>query len=178
MGTATGDIVYQFDCNNDGTYEYIFQQHHIILYQKRFVRLCKFRTYTVKVRVTRQGVSATCTNTITVKSPPVVDIKARQSGSGTYSNGPITIDTIQKLICSGQRLMPLPALRPRLVRKQSIFRTNTETTGNLFTDKSYTITCSNGAGGTDSDSVIVNVSDPTLFVAFSADKTSAVSLTE
>jgi len=176
-GTATGDIVYQFDCNNDGTYEYISSATSYNPYTRS--DLCDYAnsgTYTVKVRVTRQGVSATCTNTVTVKSPPVVDIKARQSGSGTYSNGPITIGYNSKadLQWTATNATSCIASGDWSGSKASS-GTNTETTGNLFTDKSYTITCSNGAGGTDSDSVIVNVSDPTLFVAFSADKTSGSS---
>jgi len=176
-GTATGDIVYQFDCNNDGTYEYISSATSYNPYTRS--DLCDYAnsgTYTVKVRVTRQGVSATCTNTVTVKSLPVVDIKARQSGSGTYSNGPITIGYNSKadLQWTATNATSCIASGDWSGSKASS-GTNTETTGNLFTDKSYTITCSNGAGGTDSDSVIVNVSDPTLFVAFSADKTSGSS---
>ena len=176
-GTATGDIVYQFDCNNDGTYEYTSSATSYNPYTRS--DLCDYAnsgTYTVKVRVTRQGVSATCTNTVTVKSPPVVDIKARQSGSGTYSNGPITIGYNSKadLQWTATNATSCIASGDWSGSKASS-GTNTETTGNLFTDKSYTITCSNGAGGTDSDSVIVNVSDPTLFVAFSADKTSGSS---
>ena len=176
-GTATGDIVYQFDCNNDGTYEYTSSATSYNPYTRS--DLCDYAnsgTYTVKVRVTRQGVSATCTNTVTVKSLPVVDIKARQSGSGTYSNGPITIGYNSKadLQWTATNATSCIASGDWSGSKASS-GTNTETTGNLFTDKSYTITCSNGAGGTDSDSVIVNVSDPTLFVAFSADKTSGSS---
>ena len=113
-----------------------------------------------------------CINT----TPPTVNIKARPSGSGTYSDGPININYNTK---ADLRWTVTDATSCTASGDWSGSKTasgtTTETTANLTANKTYTITCSNGVGGTDSDSVTVNVGDPTLFVAFSADKTSGSS---
>lgn len=110
-----------------------------------------------------------CINT----TPPTVNIKARPSGSGTYSDGPININYNTK---ADLRWTVTDATSCTASGDWSGSKTasgtTTETTANLTANKTYTITCSNGVGGTDSDSVTVNVGDPTLSIVFSANKTS------
>jgi uncharacterized repeat protein (TIGR01451 family) len=86
-GSATGNIVYQFDCTNDGTYDYTSSATSTNPFTRS--NLCDYAsagTYTVKARVTRQGVSTTCTDTVTVSAPPTPTVScalAANPNSGT-----------------------------------------------------------------------------------------------
>ena len=86
-GSATGNIVYQFDCTNDGTYDYTSSATSTNPFTRS--NLCDYAsagTYTVKARVTRQGVSTTCTDTVTVSAPSTPTVScalAANPNSGT-----------------------------------------------------------------------------------------------
>ena len=69
-GTAIGTIVYEFDCTNDGTWEYTSVPTATDPYT--IVDLCDYAsagTYTARVRATRGGLTANDTTTITVSAP-------------------------------------------------------------------------------------------------------------
>ena len=69
-GTATGNIVYRFDCTNNGTWEHTSAATTTDPYS--FDDFCDYTTdstYTAKVQVTRDGLTATDTTTITVSAP-------------------------------------------------------------------------------------------------------------
>jgi len=69
-GTATGDIIYKFDCTNDGTWELTTTQSGETY---TAVDLCNYPsagTYTAKVQVTRQGLVAEDTADIAVVATP------------------------------------------------------------------------------------------------------------
>lgn len=66
-GTATGSIVYKFDCTNNGTWEHTSSATTTDPY--RINNLCDYATaniYTAKAQVTRGGLTAECPVTITV----------------------------------------------------------------------------------------------------------------
>ncbi len=66
-GTATGNIVYKMDCTNNGTWEHTSSS--ITTDPYTVANLCDYvsaGTYTVKVQVTRQGIVASDTTTVTV----------------------------------------------------------------------------------------------------------------
>lgn len=65
-GTAEGEITYKFDCENDGDWDYVGNSYSEI---KTVVNLCDYEkdgTYTAKVKVYRDGLTATDTDTIYV----------------------------------------------------------------------------------------------------------------
>ncbi len=69
-GTATGQISYRFDCTGDGSFE-----HEVTNSSESYtaVDVCTYAetgSYTAKVLVEREGVSAEATATITVTAPP------------------------------------------------------------------------------------------------------------
>ncbi len=73
-GTATGPITYQFDCTNDGSFEFTQTTS-----SNPFVAvdLCDYPnqgTFTARVQVTRQSLTAQATTTITVESPPTLNL--------------------------------------------------------------------------------------------------------
>lgn len=74
-GNAIGNIVYQFDCTNDGSFEYTSAATPNTTYTATDV--CNYAsqgTYTAKVLVTRDGLTATATTTINVSAPPTLTI--------------------------------------------------------------------------------------------------------
>ncbi len=77
-GTATGTINYKFDCTNDGSWDYIFD--NISDNPKTVVDACNYAsatTYTAKVRVERDVANpAEATATITVTAAPDFTISA------------------------------------------------------------------------------------------------------
>ena len=92
-GTATGTIVYQFDCTNNGSWEYTSSATSSNPYTRS--NLCDYTSagiYTAKVKVTRAGVSATCTDSIVVEEQeedePSCSISANPTSitQGNYSN--------------------------------------------------------------------------------------------
>jgi PKD repeat protein len=73
-GTATGNIRYRFDCNNDGVWE---SDNTVTSDSYAKTDLCSYTTtgiYTAKVEATREGLVATNTTTITVNSLPQYNV--------------------------------------------------------------------------------------------------------
>ncbi|MBI2632992.1 MAG: DUF2341 domain-containing protein [Parcubacteria group bacterium] len=105
-GTATGPITYQFDCTNDGVYEFTTTTSTLSYTATDLCNYTATGISTASVSVTRQGIVAKETTVITVNNAPPtlsvalvatpssgtellndVDLKATVSGSAT---GPIT----------------------------------------------------------------------------------------
>lgn len=151
-GTAIGSINYKFDCQNDGSWEYVF--YNVADNPKTVVDACDYLsggTYNAKVyaeRGTADPVWAQATISVS-SSWPTVDIKA--SGS----DGPITIsyNTPATLSWNSANTDYCYASNDWTGSKS---KSGSETTGNLISSKTYTLTCS-GTGGSASDSVMVNV---------------------
>jgi len=86
-GTATGNIGYQFDCTNNGSWE---ADTTISNTSYTATDLCNYSsagTYTAKARVTRSGITAENTTTITVSSSCTDDCSSSQTQtqcSGNY----------------------------------------------------------------------------------------------
>jgi hypothetical protein len=92
-GTATGSITYRFDCTNDGTYEFTTTTS---TNPYTAVDLCNYSapgTFTARVRVTRQNVSAENTTTITATQVfYTLSVSKSGSGDGTITSSPAGIN--------------------------------------------------------------------------------------
>ncbi|MFQ5640655.1 MAG: plastocyanin/azurin family copper-binding protein, partial [bacterium] len=69
-GTTSGDITYKFDCTNDGTFEHTFTTASDFYTAIDVWTYNDPGTYTAKVVVERDGMTAQATTTITVAAPP------------------------------------------------------------------------------------------------------------
>jgi uncharacterized repeat protein (TIGR01451 family) len=153
-GTAAGTINYKFDCTNDGNWDYTF--YNISDNPKTVVDACNYTyagTYIAKVYVERGGANpAEDIVAIQVQSnpAPTVDLKANSS------DGPITINynTSANLTWTSTNATSCTASGSWSGTKAV---SGSESTGNLTSSRTYTITCT-GPGGTVSDSVTVNIS--------------------
>ena len=151
-GTASGSIIYFFDCQNDGNWEKTETRNET---SYTVSNLCHYSTagnYTAKVRVQREGLSAENTVQINVNScpnAPTVNIKANGS------DGPITINynnsaTLSWTSTNANSCQASGGWSGNKVTSSS------ESTGNLTNSQAFTLTCT-GAGGSVSDSVTINV---------------------
>jgi uncharacterized repeat protein (TIGR01451 family) len=161
-GNTTGLINYRFDCTNDGTFEYTF--NNITETTRTVVDACSYGTggtYNARVEVTRGTETAWAVATISINSPAVsVDIKANSS------DGPVTISY------SGTVNLSWTSINANTCVASgdwsgSKYIAASETTGNITAQRTYTITCT-GAAGTASDSVTVYVGSASLFAYLSA----------
>lgn len=87
-GTATGNIQYQFDCDNNGSYEYDFTSA-----SGSEVRSCSYATpgtKTIRVRVTRQGVSSSNTTMVTALALGTIQVVSNLPTMWTINPGPYT----------------------------------------------------------------------------------------
>jgi len=163
-GTASGEVIYFFDCTNDGVWEKTITSGNSIYTASDICDYSSAGNYTAKIRVQREGLSAENTTQINVQncySAPSVDIKANGY------DGPITIsyNDSAELTWTSQNADSCTALGAWSGSKPT---SGSEATGNLIYSKTYTITCS-GSGGSDSDSVTINIgSQPTLYVDLEA----------
>ena len=152
-GNASGNITYYFDCTNDGTWEKIVTNasQSYIAYD-----VCNFGSvgnYTVKIRVENQSVSAEDTENINVyscNSAPTVDLRV----NGYDDSVTIPYNTAATLSWSSNNANYCSA-SGNWSGAKSI--SGSESTGNLTASRSYTLTCT-GSGGSNTDSVTVNVS--------------------
>ena len=150
-GSATGSIVYQFDCTNNGTWEHTTSAISSNPYTAS--NLCDYTsagTYTVKARVTRQGVSATCTDTVTVveEDEPTCSIYANPETitQGNYSN--LNWSSSNATSCYASNAW---SGNKSLSGNQSVSPSSTST---------YTLTCYNSnSGHSDTCSTTVAVND-------------------
>ncbi len=69
-GTATGSIQYQFDCNNTGPYDFTTTTTVNPFTTAAICNYTAAGSYPTRVTITRQGVSATASNTVVVVTPP------------------------------------------------------------------------------------------------------------
>ena len=120
------------------------------------------KTYTYTISCTGAGGTANDSVSAIVQTPaPTVDIKANSS------DGPVTIDynTSATLFWTSTNATSCTAAGDWTGAKAT---GGFESTGNLISSKTYTITCT-GSGGSATDSVIVNVSPRlTLYAALEA----------
>lgn len=97
---------------------------------------------------------------LNITSPPLptTDIKARPTGIGSYSDGPITINynTAADLQWTSTNATSCTASNAWSGAKAT---SGTESTGNLTSSKTYTLTCT-GPGGSASDTLTINVNSP------------------
>jgi len=166
-GTASGNINYFFDCTNDGLWEKIISSYNSSYIASHLCSYSSLGTYTAKVRVEREGLSAENTTQINVYSCstlPTVDIKANNS------DGPIAIpyNSSANLTWNSTDVDSCQASGDWSGSKPI---SGSESTGNLTSSKTYTITCSN-SGGSASDSVAVNISQSTFSLSLSANPSS------
>lgn len=152
-GTALGPITYKFDCTNDGIYEGVFNN---ITETTKTYSSCAYAaagSYTAKVYAERDVLNAEATVAIAVGDPggpPVVSITANPgtvdyNTSSTLSWSVVNADTCTAL---GDALGDWSGLKNPVSGSQP--------TGNLISDKTYTLTCT-GPKGTGSKSVTVQV---------------------
>ncbi len=171
-GTAQGTINYRFDCTDDGTWDYVF--NNISTNPRTVADACDYASagnYTARVYVERDtATAAQDTIVIGVTEPepkPTVDLKVNNS------QGPITIphnssatlswNTANANNCSASG--GWSGARPT---------SGSTSTGSLTSSTTFTLTC-NGPGGSTSDNVTVNVaSQPTLSVNLEAIPSSGI----
>jgi hypothetical protein len=151
-GTASGEIIYFFDCTNDGVWERTITSNDSVYTASDICNYSSAGDYTAKVRVQRDGLSAENTTQVNAQScynAPSVDIKANGS------DGSITIsyNSSANLTWTSQNVDSCYASNAWSGTKST---SGSESTGNLTSSKTYNITCS-GSGGSVSDNVIVNV---------------------
>ncbi|MCX6759339.1 MAG: hypothetical protein NT012_02135, partial [Candidatus Nealsonbacteria bacterium] len=155
-GTAAGSITYYFDCRNDGSWDKIYTTYTNWNDSYTAYNLCSYSsidTYTAKVRVETGGLTAEDTVSINSYScnayTPTVNIKANGS------NGPITIpyNSSANLTWTSENADSCYASNAWSGTKST---SGSQSTGNLTSSKTYTITCT-GSDGSASDSVTVNV---------------------
>lgn len=165
-GDAAGPITYRFDCTSDGFWDRTETSNNTSF---TAVGLCNYSSagnYIASVRIDRENLSfegkvaiiATSTTTV-----PTVDLKINGF------DGTISLDSgaIATLSWTSSNATSCSASGNWSGSKGL---SGSESTGNLYSGHSYTISCS-GAGGTATDSVAVNVSQPqtqTLFVSLEA----------
>ena len=153
-GTATGDITYYFDCTDNGTWDEIETSSRTSYTAYRICDYSSVGDYTAKVKVEREDEVDTDRESIDVYScqdEPSVNIKANGS------NGPITIDYDDSatLTWTSSNADSCYASRDWSGNKSA---SGSQSTGRLTSSKTYKITCE-GPGGSDSDSVTVEVED-------------------
>jgi len=170
-GTASGEITYFFDCTNDGSWEKTITSGNTIYTASDLCNYSSAGNYTAKVRVQREGLSAENTTQIAVQScctAATVNIKANNS------DGPITIsyNSAANLSWTSQNADSCTASGAWSGTKSI---SGSESSGNLTSAKSYTITCSNSCGQA-ADTVTVYIeSQPNLSVSLSANPNSGCS---
>lgn len=85
-GTATGSIWYQIDCTSDGTYDFEYLNTTDPFTTPN---ICSYSggTHTARLKVTRQGITATKTTTVTVNSAPSITINSTTITASPYGDG-------------------------------------------------------------------------------------------
>jgi len=151
-GTASGEIIYFFDCTNNGIWERTITSGDSVYTASDLCDYSSAGNYTAKVRVQREGLSAENTTQINVQScynAPSVDIKANGSDSLII----IPYNSSANLTWTSQNVDSCTASNAWSGSKST---SGSQSTGNLTSSKTYNITCS-GPGGSASDSIIVDV---------------------
>ena len=166
-GTAIGPINYKFDCQSDGTWEYIF--NGVSDNPKLVSNACDYPiggTYNAKVYAERGAAEpAWAQATILISSPtPVVDLKINGS------DGPITIPYNTSAILSWTSLNVTNCYASGDWSGEKP-TSGSQSTGNLTASKTYILTCY-GPSGSTSDNVTVYVTSPTLSVSLSVNPSS------
>ena len=151
-GTAKGNVTYYFDCTNNGTWNRIYTSWGSSYTASKICSYPSVGNYTARIQVEREGQLASTTRTINVYScteSSAVNIKANGS------NGPITIpyNSSANLSWTSSNADSCYASNGWSGTKAT---SGSQSTGNLTSSRTYTITCQ-GFGGSSSDSVVVNI---------------------
>jgi len=85
-GTATGTIIYEFDCDNSGSYDTYNTSSNTMYTQYNLCDYSTAGTHTARVRVTRNGLTATDTVNVSVTTPT-------PTASGTLTSTNVTSDS-------------------------------------------------------------------------------------
>jgi hypothetical protein len=155
-GNVSGNTTYYFDCTNDGSWEKIITSSSNSYTASDLCNYSSVGTYTVKVRVENQGVSAEDTENINILScgsTPTVNLTA----NGVDGSVTIPYNTAANLSWTSNNANSCSASGNWSGNKAI---SGSESTGNLTSSQGYTITCT-GSNGSNSDSVTVNVSSVT-----------------
>jgi len=187
-GTATGSIYYTFYCNRIDTGTNITPGYayrtSVPINSETFTPpagICDYvyanpGVYLAKVIVERGSAAAEERSTMFISTAPPavpsVDIEARPTGLGIYSDGPINISfnagiDLQWTVTSADSCTAYDGW------SGTKNTSGTESVANITSRRIFTLTC-NGPGGTSSDSVIVNVDQPSFSVNLSANPSSGV----
>ncbi len=95
-GTATGNIIYKFDCTDSTIWNHTSSATSNDPYTA--ANLCDYSSegnYTIKAEVTREGITATCQNTVTVSAVPTLFCSLSSnpsSGTAPLNNVDLTAD--------------------------------------------------------------------------------------
>lgn len=162
-GTAKGNIVYSFDCTNNGTWDYTSSATSANPYTKS--DLCDYATagtYTIKAKVTRNGVTATCNDTIVVNSAPNVScaisanptsILDGQSSTLNWTSSNATSCTASDAWSNSKPLSGTKSVSPKH-------------------NSTYTLTCSGPGGSATCSASVAVTSNPAPTCSISANPTS------
>ena len=151
-GAASGDTTYYFDCTNDGSWERIITQNSTSYTASDVCSYNSSGSFTAKVRVERQGITAE--NTASVNpytcndNSPTVDLRINGSDGSVY----VAYNNSANLSWTSSNANTCYASGDWYGTKNT---SGSESTGNITSSKSYTLTCT-GSGGTSSDTVSVN----------------------
>jgi len=151
-GDATGDITYYFDCTNDGNWEKIYTSSNTSYTASNLCNYSASGSYTAKVRVQRQGVSAENTIQFSLQNcctAPTVDLKINSSDNQVN----VSYNASAVLSWTSSNANSCSASGGWSGTKAT---SGSESTGNLTSAHSYTITCSNSCGSA-ADTVTVYV---------------------
>ncbi len=161
-GTATGNILWQFDCTNNGSFE-----HEKTNTSDPYSYNCSYptaRIYTARVRSTKQGITVTDTTTITVVSPTWnISVSANPSSGTVPLSSVITAKKVSGSTATGSTAWTFNCgdgngdiTKPTAAGvEQSTYTCTYNSQG------AYTATVSAvRAGITDTDSVNINVTAP------------------
>jgi len=164
-GTATGNIDYKFDCENDGDWDYTYNglSQEVLT----ITNACNYQedgTYIAKVEVTREGLTETDTDIIEVFCNPEITVDLEVNGF----DGPVIVDYGDDIRLEWESTDADSCIA---FGNWSGIKgvSGTEPKYNLTGDRTYHITCT-GLGGSATDSVEVLVRDePVLYVNLIAD---------
>ncbi len=155
-----GSTTWSFDCNNDGNWDKVDTNTSNFYTASNVCHYYSTGTYTAKVRAQRDGFSAEKTTSINVNScytpyqnPPTVNLLA--NGYDGSINAPY--NSLINLSWTSTNATSCYASNGWSGSKSTY---GSESVGNATISRTYSITCS-GAGGSASDSVIINVQPTT-----------------
>lgn len=154
-GTATGNITYTFDCRNGTPVQTFTTPNTSQTVNCTYTSTDQYGTnFVPSVSVTRQGIPASRSTTVSVYPTPTVDLKVNggNAQASLYTNQTATLTWTSSNASSCTSSGQWGSF------SKSLNNTTGETVGPLSPETyTYTITCSNGGGVGPSDSVTILV---------------------